>query len=468
MAAHWDQVVEAFRRYVLSPVGLTVGDVQWFLIRVPRFILVVVFFYLLGKAIIWILNRTFLASEPEDPMIQSLVESLVFAVMVMMGVGFGLLIYDVNILNLAVTVGLIGAGMALGLRNSVANVMGGIALATDRPFEVGDRIQIGEFWGDVVDIGLRSTRVLTARREYVVVPNSLMDEREIWNYTKEYSELRLEVAATISYDSDPERASRIMEKVARDSDLILDYPEPQVLVRELGESGIELELWCYTGNARRRYYVSSRLRREVLEAFHENGVEIPYPYRTLVEKTDLPEPEQGIPEGYGRDDLGDRRILVASSGHMPARRKADTIAELAQELEADVVLAYITSRASILTEREGERAAEVLQSAAQPKGVKVKLVTEEGQVSPSIQRLVEEEGCGAAVIGASPPPTVMAWKRAQVEDRLRMSLDVPVITIPGSLHLDPEEIEAVRDSLDEIAGPPDEGAEAEDSGGERR
>jgi small-conductance mechanosensitive channel len=453
MAVTWEQVLDALRRYFLASIGVTAGDVDWFLIRVPRFLLVTLAFILLGKGLVRVLGRTLLAGEPEDPMIRSLVESLVFAVSIILGIGAGLRVYGIHLLDLAVTLGLIGAGLALGLRNSVANIMGGIALATDQPFEVGDRIQIGDFWGDVVEIGLRSTRVLTARREYVTVPNSLMDEREIWNYTKDYEEFRLEVGVTVSYDSDVERAKAIMARVARDHDEVLDFPEPRVLARGFRESGVELELWCHIGNARRRYHVGSDLREDIHGALRGHGVEIPYPYRTLVEKGDLPEPQEGVPEGVTRDDLGPRRILVATSGATPTQRKARTIADLAGDLEADIVLAYITSRPSILTEREGEMAAEVLEDAAADHGVDVKLVMEEGDVVQAVKELVDERNCGAAVIGASRQPALVSWRRAQVEDRLRRFLDKPVIVMSDGLEVDDAEVEAVRESLDAIAAP---------------
>ncbi len=451
----WRRFVAGVYRYLLEPAGLRPSDIEWLLDRFPRFLLILLIFYVFTRGVIWLLDRTILSPRRVDPMLRSVTDRLVFASLMLVGFSVGLRVFGVNILDLALAFGLVGAGLALGLQNTVANIMGGISLASDRPFEVGDRIQIGEFWGDVEEIGLRSTRILTARREYVVVPNRLMDEREIWNYTKRYPELRLEVHAQISYDSDVDRAKRLMKTVARRSEDVLSFPRPEVLVTGFEDSGVGLDLWCHIEDARERYRIAADLRAGVKNAFDENGVEIPYPYRTLVDKKDLPEPARDRDPGEESQPLGDRRLLVTTAGATPAMRKADTIVSIAKRLDADIVLAYITPRSSIVSEREGEKAADIFQACADRHDVGLRLVIEEGDIVDSIRRVARREGCGAVVIGGSRTPVLMAWKRADVEDRLRRAVDIPLIVVPPSLELDESEVQAAKQALDERA-PPDE------------
>jgi small conductance mechanosensitive channel len=453
LEAYLDRLIAGLWRYLLEPVGLQPGDLAWAVDRIPSFLGVLLGFYLVTRALIWGLRHTFLSPDRVDPMLASLVNRLLQAVLLFVGFSVALLVFGINVLDLALALGLVGAALALGLQNSVANIMGGISLVVDRPFEVGDRIQIGDFWGDVEEIGLRSTRVLTARREYVIVPNALMDEREIWNYTKRYPELRIDIPVQISYDSDADRARRLIKQVARDDEHVLSFPRPEVLVREFQDSGLQLELQCFIEDSRGQYEVRSDLRRGIKKTLDRNGVEIPYPYRTLVDKDDLPDPVHD--EQPAADDpkpqpstLADRRLLVATAGAGPAMRKADTVVRLADRLDADIVLTYISPRASIADRREGEKAADIFHSCARRHGVDLELEIEAGDVVETMRDVARRRSCGAVVIDGSRLPMPMAWRRADVGDRLREALDIPVVVVPPSLEIDEDQVEAAREALD--------------------
>lgn len=445
----WERFTTALQRYFFDPLEVTPEEISWFLDRFPRFVIVLILFYLLTRGLVWVLDRTLLHENRVRPMVASIADRLIFGILMFVGFGLSLTYFGINVLDLAVTLGLVGAGLALGLRDSVANIMGGIALATDRPFEVGDRIQIGDYWGDVEEIGLRSTRILTARREYVIVPNRLMDEREIWNFTKGYPELRLEVAITVSYESNVDLAERLMVKVAQEHDHVLEFPEPRVLVQQAGESGIELELWCHTAETRERYQVASDLRKAVLAAFDEHGVVVPYPHRTVLDKAEETQPSQEIPEELDALERGRRRLLVATSGPTPARRKADAIIDLAEHLEADIVLAHIPQRPSIHDRRAGERAAEVFQAMAEGTDVGIELVMESGNFVERIPELVERHGCGAVALGPPRQHRLMAWREHDIVDRLRSRLDVPLVIVDPEQAVDALDLESLRLALAE-------------------
>lgn len=447
-----DWLEAAVWRLVLEPVGMEPWHISWAAERVPRFLLILLLIYAFTRGLVWLLSLTVLSPRRVDPMLASLLKRLIQAVLLFVGFSVALLVFGVNILDLALALGLVGAALALGLQNTVANIMGGISLVTDRPFEVGDRIQIGDFWGDVEEIGLRSTRILTARREFVIVPNRLMDEREIWNYTKRYPELRLEVSTAISYDSDVDHARTLMKQVARNHQDVLSFPRPRVLVREFQDSGLQVELQCFIEDARDRYEISSDLRRDIKVALDEGGVEIPYPYRTLVDKKDLPEPVKAGREEGSEDHLGPRRLLVATAGRGPAMRKADTIVQIAARLDADIVLTYIAPRSSISARREGEKAASIFQTCARRHDVNLQLVVQSGEIVDTVQEVARWNRCGAVVIGGSPMPVLMAWKRADVAQRLEEALDVPLIVVPPSLEVDESQIQAAQQALDDLEG----------------
>ncbi|MGH7336842.1 MAG: mechanosensitive ion channel domain-containing protein, partial [Myxococcota bacterium] len=452
----------AFHEYVLEPARLTGADIAAFARHLPQFLVVLLLFVVAGRVVVWLLSRTVLSPKRVDPMLTRLVGQLLMVFAGFVGFSVALLAFGINILGLAVTLGLIGAALALGLQNTVANIMGGISLVLDKPFEVGDRIRIGEgarrgsrgpieLWGDVEQIGLRSTRILTTRREYVIVPNRLMDEREIWNYTKRFPELRVDIDVTISYDSDLPFAKGLLEQIATEHSKVLAFPAPRTMTGGFGDKGVELQLRCFIGDARELRPVESELRDRIKAAFDQNGIEIPFPYRTIVYKHELPPPRHTDEAPPRERPLRKRRVLVATAGTTPALSKAQTITRIAQELDADIVVCYIVPKDSLVSRREGERAADIFQAAAREVGLAVRLVVEEGPVVETISAAAEREHCGAVLIGAPRSPVLLAWKNANVEERLRHALSVPLVVVPPSLAVDAAEVRAARAALDAMA-----------------
>jgi nucleotide-binding universal stress UspA family protein len=142
-------------------------------------------------------------------------------------------------------------------------------------------------------------------------------------------------------------------------------------------------------------------------------------------------------------------LLVATAGPAPAREKAETIVEVAADLVADIVLTYITDKPSLVHEREGEASANIYETCTEGTDVDLELVIEYGDVVSAIERVVDRENCGAVVIGGPPPSVWRTWRQAEVGSRARRRLDVPIVTVPDSLAVDPHEIEAARRHLDD-------------------
>ena len=158
--------------------------------------------------------------------------------------------------------------------------------AMEKPFKIGDRIRVGNDWGDVIDIGMRSTKIRTVKNEIVVIPNSLVVTNEVWNYTKDSPVLANVIPIGISYDSDPVLAEEIILEIAREHPLVIDSPPASVRLVNYGDSSVDLELWAWIANARKREIVKSDLLKAIKQEFNKRGVGIPFPHRTLVFKDD--------------------------------------------------------------------------------------------------------------------------------------------------------------------------------------
>lgn len=160
-------------------------------------------------------------------------------------------------------------------------------LILDRPFEVGDRIEVwsaptgSATWGDVIDIGLRATKIKTTDNIVIIIPNNEIMKRDIVNYTIMTSKIRVRINIGVAYDADLKKAKALILKVAESVDWVAKDPPPKVVVRNFGESSVDLQLRVWIVDARKRMDVIDAITDEVKEAFDREGIEIPYPKRDI-------------------------------------------------------------------------------------------------------------------------------------------------------------------------------------------
>jgi len=181
----------------------------------------------------------------------------------------------------------VGVAVGLAAKDTLSNLIAGVLLILDRPFHVGDRIEVwsaptnSATWGDVIEIGLRATRIKTTDNIIVVVPNNQIMQRDIINYTASGDDIRLRIAISIAYNADPEKAKEIVRRVALETDGVMSDPAPQVIIRRFSESAVDLQLRVWIENARRRRAIGDEITDRVKTEFDRAGVEIPYAKRDL-------------------------------------------------------------------------------------------------------------------------------------------------------------------------------------------
>ncbi|WP_424356884.1 mechanosensitive ion channel family protein [Methanocella sp. MCL-LM] len=189
---------------------------------------------------------------------------------------------NVEITPLLASLGVAGIAVALAAQALLSNVFGAVAILTDRPYKVGDRIELssGEY-GDVIDIGLRSTRIRTLDNRIVIVPNADISSSHIYNYSEPNQNLRYTIKIGISYTSDVEKASNILVDIASDLRGALKDPAPVVYVEGFGDYSIKLVMLVWGENFRRDWDLPDRIYRQAIKRFPEEGIEIPYPITSI-------------------------------------------------------------------------------------------------------------------------------------------------------------------------------------------
>ncbi len=250
------------------------------------FVLGFVVVYALGRAVFLpFLERTFDRRDLDDHARKPLVlVARIGVLFVAVAVAFGVADYGDFLVSMA---GIAAAGafaVGLAMQNVISNFVAGVFIYTDKPFRIGDWIEWddGTYSGVVEDISLRVTRVRTFDNELLTVPNSALTSGVIKNPV-EADKLRLKFVFGIGYGDDIEQASDIVVEEARNHREILDDPAPSVRLTELGDSSVGLQSRIWIADPSRADFV--RIRGEyvtaVKERFDEEGIDIPYPVRTL-------------------------------------------------------------------------------------------------------------------------------------------------------------------------------------------
>jgi small-conductance mechanosensitive channel len=174
-------------------------------------------------------------------------------------------------------------------KSTLANLISGLSLAVYRPFRIGDKLTVDGEFCTVEDITLRHTIVCTWQYKRLIIPNAKLDEMTITNFSIIDPRMRCTVECGVSYDTDIDLARRLILEEAnncpyRDK----GAEEPVLRVISHGDFSIGLRLYVWVPHVDDYWLARFWLLEQIKKRFDIEGVEIPFPYRTLVYKKDLP------------------------------------------------------------------------------------------------------------------------------------------------------------------------------------
>ena len=198
-----------------------------------------------------------------------------------------------DVMNITIMPFVAGAGVAGIAKDTLSNLIAGILLLIDRPFEVGDRIEVwsapanSATWGDVLDVGIRATKIKTTDNIVIIIPNNEIMKRDIINYTTITNEIRVRIPIGIAYDADVKKAKEIINAVSLELDWVMKQPAPKVVVKTFGESAVNLEARVWISRPRKRMDTISHITDRVKEVFQKEGIEIPFPKRDIFIKREV-------------------------------------------------------------------------------------------------------------------------------------------------------------------------------------
>jgi small conductance mechanosensitive channel len=192
---------------------------------------------------------------------------------------------------------LAGAGITalvigFAAKSTMANLISGLSLAIYRPFRIGDAVTIEDEYGTVEDITLRHTIVVTWEHKRLVIPNSKLDEMTLVNYNIIDPRMMCRVELGVSYDTDIDLARRlILDEIDKCPYIDKEADDaPAVRVISQGDFSIGLRAYIWVKTVNDMWSTRFWLLENIKKRFDKEGVEIPFPYRTIVYKKDLPPP----------------------------------------------------------------------------------------------------------------------------------------------------------------------------------
>ena len=236
-----------------------------------------------------------------DDIIFDLLQKFLGAIIYAIAIVLALDILGVNVMPFVAGAGVAGIAIGFAAKDTLSNLIAGVLLIIDRPFEVGDRIEVWSApagsgtWGDVIDIGLRATKIKTTDNITIIIPNNEIMKRDIVNYTIISSKIRVRIDIGIAYDADIEKAKEFILEVAKSAEWISKTPLPVVVVKNFGDSSVDLQLRVWIKDARKRIHTISYITDKVKEVFDKGGIEIPYPKRDITITNKLP--PEGVKQG---------------------------------------------------------------------------------------------------------------------------------------------------------------------------
>jgi small-conductance mechanosensitive channel len=167
--------------------------------------------------------------------------------------------------------------LSLGASSAMASLIAGYTVTYRRAYRVGDRITVGELTGEVSDVRLLVTHLRTVKNEEVVVPNSLVLQSHVVNYSKLVRSHGLILHTTVSIGYETPWRQAMLQLAAERTEGMLREPAPFVLEKSLGDFAVTYELNAYVDSTKLLPQRYADLHRNVLDVFNEYGVQIMTP-----------------------------------------------------------------------------------------------------------------------------------------------------------------------------------------------
>jgi potassium-dependent mechanosensitive channel len=286
----WADLIFAARSFLTE---LKIGSVTISLTAIAIGILV--FFagyYLSGRFERW-LDKTVLSRARMDKGARTSIRTAVGYLGIALAALIGISVAGVQLSSLALVAGALSVGIGFGLQNIVSNFVSGLILLAERPFKEGDWIEAGSINGIVKKVSVRATEIETFQKQSVILPNSILINAAVGNWTHRNTLARLDVPVVVSYGADVVKVQNILRSIANAHSKILKTPEPFVLFKGFGAERLEFELRFFIADLFEQSVIGTEVRFEIVKRFRQDGVDLPYQQHDAMHSIFADDPDIG-------------------------------------------------------------------------------------------------------------------------------------------------------------------------------
>ena len=249
-------------------------------------ILFLIIWRLIGFSLDWYQQHVTPEDEDQEarrektlPLIRRVLHIIWIVIVFTMALSF----WNINITALIAIIGIGGLAVSLAAQDTINDFINGLLIWVDRPFRIGDRIEIqgNETWGDVTDIGARTTRIRTRENVMVIVPNSVIGKNQVINFTYPDPTFRTEIEFQLDYKEDLDRVRRVVVEAVRSVDGVIKDEPVDALFRDFGQSTIIFQVRWWIDSYGDTYLISDCVNSAILDSLREAGIEIAVPIQEI-------------------------------------------------------------------------------------------------------------------------------------------------------------------------------------------
>jgi small conductance mechanosensitive channel len=261
-------------------ISTIITSILVFLPKLGLALLILVIFWLVYRITRKPLTRILQKAHFEEALIQMLIYNVYRFTLFLVGLIMAVSQVGVNVGALLAGIGVVGIALGLAAQDSLSNIMAGFLIFWDKPFKVQDWISIGDLYGKVVEITMRSTRIRTKENTYIIIPNQKIINETLTNHSK-HGELRLNIPIGIAFKESIPAARQVLLKAVKSTQMIMAEPQPDVVVKQVGESSVDLMVRVWIADAKDETEIFYDTLEICKLALDKAGIQIPFPHRQL-------------------------------------------------------------------------------------------------------------------------------------------------------------------------------------------
>jgi small-conductance mechanosensitive channel len=266
----------------LDRVGLNVGKTRLSLLTGLQVLVILVALYAIVKLLNRIAGQTIRRTAGLDATQQLLAQKLAAVAILVAAFFVGIDLLGIDLTALAVFSGAFGLAIGFGLQKTFGNLIAGIILLMDRSIKPGDVIAVGDSFGHVNKIGVRAVSIITRDGKEHLIPNENLMTQEVENWSYSSRDVRLHIKVGVGYDCDLPFVQELMIRAAKESERVLDQPEPRIWLRAFGESAMEHEILVWISDPELGIgSVESEILNRLWRLFREHKIVVPFPQRDV-------------------------------------------------------------------------------------------------------------------------------------------------------------------------------------------